>query len=341
MKVPIVFTTSLANVYQLRIDVTVPFQRAAFKLESQGRTVAAKPASDRPVVYFNLDAAGTYTVRGLITDATGADHEVTGAPVAFDGVEWVVDRAPTPPVRLVGVSRTTIGASLVIGPRHSDTAFVSDDRTQVGQRIFGRPVVSPEDVATGARLLAPVGQELPRGLSGTPERFDLNPVHDDVLNAMAGEHSALGLHKVARQAHFNGLDKVAEYLHHVIYYRHNCRLFPPTVIGEGTVLGYGGIGLVIHKQARIGKNCMIGQNVTIGMRKGHPEKPVIGDNVFIGPGSVLLGGRVGKNVVIGAGSVVLSEVPDNCVVAGNPARIIREGVNSYKGYNDKVAPSEV
>lgn len=50
--------------------------------------------------------------------------------------------------------------------------------------------------------------------------------------------------------------------------------------------------------------------------------PVIGNNVVIGAGSVVLGGiKVGNNVVIGANSVVIDNVPDNAVVAGVPAKV--------------------
>ena len=49
-----------------------------------------------------------------------------------------------------------------------------------------------------------------------------------------------------------------------------------------------------------------------------------GDNVTIMPNSVVTGGiTIGNNVTIGAGSVVLKSVPDNCLVVGNPARIIK------------------
>lgn len=50
----------------------------------------------------------------------------------------------------------------------------------------------------------------------------------------------------------------------------------------------------------------------------------IGDNVFIGAGSIVLPGvSIGNNVVIGAGSVVSCDIPDNCVAVGNPARVVR------------------
>ena len=53
----------------------------------------------------------------------------------------------------------------------------------------------------------------------------------------------------------------------------------------------------------------------------------IGDNVFIGIHSLILPGvRIGNSVIIGAGSVVTKDIPDNCIAAGNPAKVIREGV---------------
>jgi serine acetyltransferase len=66
--------------------------------------------------------------------------------------------------------------------------------------------------------------------------------------------------------------------------------------------------------------------VTIG-KKG-TQRPVIGNHVSMGAGSMVIGPvHIGNNVTIGAGAVVVKDVPDNCVVAGNPARIIkRDGV---------------
>jgi maltose O-acetyltransferase len=57
--------------------------------------------------------------------------------------------------------------------------------------------------------------------------------------------------------------------------------------------------------------------------KYHVEPVEIGDDVFLGGGAIVLPGvKIGNRVVIGAGSVVTHDVPDNCVVAGNPARVI-------------------
>ena len=90
-------------------------------------------------------------------------------------------------------------------------------------------------------------------------------------------------------------------------------------------------------EVRIGDNCMLGPNVHI-YTATHPinpfernsgkeyGKPVnIGNNVWIGGGSIINPGvTIGDNVVIASGSVVTKDVPDNVVVGGNPAKIIKQ-----------------
>lgn len=92
---------------------------------------------------------------------------------------------------------------------------------------------------------------------------------------------------------------------------------PPTVIiGRGTKLAYGGIGLVINKGTMIGRNCVIGTNVTLGGRtKAKPGRINIGNNVFVGNGSIILGNvNIGDNSIIGPGSIVLDDIPPYGVV---------------------------
>jgi serine O-acetyltransferase len=82
-------------------------------------------------------------------------------------------------------------------------------------------------------------------------------------------------------------------------------------------------GVVIHEDAVIGNNCMVMQQVTIGMT-AEGKAPTIGNDVYIGAGAKILGNvRVGDGVRIGAQAVVLSDVPAHCTVVGIPARIIR------------------
>lgn len=92
-----------------------------------------------------------------------------------------------------------------------------------------------------------------------------------------------------------------------------------TRIGGGLMLLHG-FSTIVAARA-IGRNAIICQQVTVGYSKG--AKPLIGDNCTICCGAKVLGDiSIGNNVTVAAGAVVVADVPDNAVVAGNPARII-------------------
>lgn len=101
----------------------------------------------------------------------------------------------------------------------------------------------------------------------------------------------------------------------------SCRIgpglfFPHT---QGTVIGAYSIGC----------NAIIYQGVTVGARDldftyDEKHRPVLGDNVVLGTGSKILGGIfVGSGVTVAANAVLLMSVPDNCVVGGVPAKILK------------------
>lgn len=96
-------------------------------------------------------------------------------------------------------------------------------------------------------------------------------------------------------------------------------------IGVGTIIGYQGVGVVIHKRCVIGDNCHISQNVTLGGGGGPAGGlPILENNVTIGAGAVVLGNvRIGENAIIGANAVVLSDIPANAVAVGVPAKVIK------------------
>lgn len=99
-------------------------------------------------------------------------------------------------------------------------------------------------------------------------------------------------------------------------------------IGKNVVLAYGGLGIVIHSDAVIGNNVEIGQSVLVGGNGREYGAPEICDHVYIGSGAKVLGPiKVGRGAVIGANSVVLKDVPENCVVVGIPARVIKENID--------------
>lgn len=92
---------------------------------------------------------------------------------------------------------------------------------------------------------------------------------------------------------------------------------------EGVYLCHNGFGIVINPNAVIGKGTVIQNSVCIGELDGSHKSPTIGENVFIGCHASVLGDIIiGNNVKIGAGAVVVSNVPDNCTVVGVPARIV-------------------
>lgn len=75
---------------------------------------------------------------------------------------------------------------------------------------------------------------------------------------------------------------------------------------------------------KIGRNFNVKQNTTIGISHFQGRSPRIGDDVDVGCNAVIIGDIViGNNVTIGAGSVVVKSVPDNAVAVGNPAKVIK------------------
>lgn len=98
-------------------------------------------------------------------------------------------------------------------------------------------------------------------------------------------------------------------------------------ISRGTELGTGilffhAYSTIVNAQY-VGNNCRILQNITIG--EWNDKKPIIGNNVYICPNAIITGDiTIGDNCIIGPGAVVFKSIPENCVVVGNPAYILKQ-----------------
>ena len=122
-------------------------------------------------------------------------------------------------------------------------------------------------------------------------------------------------------------NSVFKYLYGILFRRESQRLgftIPINVCDKGlAIVHYGTI--VISDGAKIGENCRIHEGVCIGATNGEAQAATIGKNVFIGCNSLILKGTViGDNCVVGAGSVVSGKFEENCIIAGNPAKVIKK-----------------
>lgn len=135
---------------------------------------------------------------------------------------------------------------------------------------------------------------------------------------------AVGAYRVGHWFHRNGLSGLGWAISWINRFLFAAWIPSSARIGRRFVCGYWGLGVVIHKDAVIGDDCVIAQNVTIGRNPGDQRVPVLGDRVYVGAGAVIVGEiTVGDDAVVGANSVVLHDVPARAVVAGAPARVIR------------------
>ena len=122
-----------------------------------------------------------------------------------------------------------------------------------------------------------------------------------------------------------GIKIRSKFLYNLIFgnpLKTNCSIYNlDELLKKGTIFPHP-LGICIAQDAKIGNNCVILQNVTIGV--GNTGFPIIGNNVMICAGAVIVGNvNVGDNAIIGADAVVVKDVAANTIVGGVPAKFIR------------------
>lgn len=143
--------------------------------------------------------------------------------------------------------------------------------------------------------------------------------------------SPIKLYYFARYLDLKNFPIIPQVITMLIRLVYGCFLPHTATLGKGTVLAYGGLGIIIGKSCKLGEKVEVGASVLIGGNGTEEGMPTIGDNVYIGAGSKLLGPiKIGDNVVIGANSVVLESLPSNSVCVGIPAKIIKKNIDINK-----------
>lgn len=138
--------------------------------------------------------------------------------------------------------------------------------------------------------------------------------------------SAVKIFYLSSKAYKGSHLRIAQLLKNLSRIIYACDIAYQVEIGNGLNLPHQGLGVVIGPGVKIGKNCTIYSNVVLGDKHGIDGNgyPIIGDNVTIGAGAIILGNlKIAENSVIGANSVVIKDIPKNAVAVGNPAKIIR------------------
>ncbi|MEF1200554.1 serine acetyltransferase [Vibrio owensii] len=129
--------------------------------------------------------------------------------------------------------------------------------------------------------------------------------------------------------YFANNGSVFKYIFQYLKFRLGIKLgfdIPINVFGPGLRINHFG-NIVIHNKVRIGAWCDIHQGVNIGSNlssSGEPLVPVIGSNVWIGPGAKIFGDiLIGNSVVVGTNSVVFKDVKKSSLIVGNPGVVVR------------------
>lgn len=157
--------------------------------------------------------------------------------------------------------------------------------------------------------------------------------------------NAIMFYRVARWFYLKNIPFVPKLIQLMIFILYSSKVPANADIGKGSFLVVKGIGVVIIDKAKIGERCRIGIGCKVVGKGPYKRIPVIGDDVFLGPGCVIVGPVIiGNKVIVAPNSVVTKSVPTGCIVGGIPAKIIGRvdeleyDIFKNESYLDDIAP---
>jgi serine O-acetyltransferase len=141
------------------------------------------------------------------------------------------------------------------------------------------------------------------------------------------ETATVRLWRWSAALHRRGWRRAARAVQRVNGRLHHNDLGAGAVLGPGVELGHRGLGVVVHDNVVLGARVRLWHQVTLAVRAkpGSPHRIVVGDDVTIGTGAVVVTPRlgsvhIGAGARVGAGAVVTGDVPAEVTVVGVPAR---------------------
>jgi serine O-acetyltransferase len=131
------------------------------------------------------------------------------------------------------------------------------------------------------------------------------------------------LHRIAHFIFKLNIPLLPKIIEGLIFFIFNSRIPSSIEIGKGTKFAYQGLSTLLVKGTVIGENCVIGMRVTTGRKFPYKNVPRIGNKVWLGVNSVIIGPVIIHDyVIIAPNAMVNKSVPEYKIVGGNPAKII-------------------
>lgn len=136
----------------------------------------------------------------------------------------------------------------------------------------------------------------------------------------------------------NNIIILSIFIRKIIRVIYSCDIGISFKVPDGLQFGHSALGVVIHSKAKIGRNVLIGHNVTIGNTRGSAHPPIIKDNCKIYLGSIIIGECIiGENSHVAAGTKIINKsFPSNTLVMGEQGCKSRELTSEVRAKNTEM-----